>query len=274
MQTYSSEVQNQIAASIELLQSLLGSSLLGVYLYGSAVVGGLQKYSDLDLFVVTNRKTTKQEKTELISRLLTVSGIYMKGSRPPIELTLVEKNAINPWRYPPHFDFQYGEWLRESFENGVVDPWKTHEMPDLAILVTQVLLKSTTLWGAKPQELLDEVPPQDFFKAMLDDVERLSDELESDTRNVLLTLARMWSALETHSIRSKPAAADWAILHLEEQFRPVLHRAKSICIGDENEYWEDVKRDIRPCAEFMVHKIIEQASIIDTRRRVTIEEQV
>jgi len=63
----------------------------------------------------------------------------------PIEMTLVEKAAINPWKYPPHFDFQYGEWLRESFEKGIIEPWQTYEMPDLAVIIMQVLLKSQTL---------------------------------------------------------------------------------------------------------------------------------
>lgn len=36
-------------------------------------------------------------------------------------MTLVEKTAINPWHYPPHFDFQYGEWLRESFKKGIIE---------------------------------------------------------------------------------------------------------------------------------------------------------
>ena len=62
-------------------------------------------------------------------------------------MTIVIKSEIKPWRYPPHFDFQYGEWLREKFENGNIDPWPTKEMPDLALLITQVLLASQTLWN-------------------------------------------------------------------------------------------------------------------------------
>jgi len=41
-------------------------------------------------------------------------------------------------QYPPHFDFQYGDWLRQSFEKVILEPWQTHEMPDLALFVTQV----------------------------------------------------------------------------------------------------------------------------------------
>jgi predicted nucleotidyltransferase len=261
--TYSHEMQQQIKDSVELLKLILGPDLLGVYLYGSSVVGGLQKYSDIDLFVVINRATSVEEKARLIANLLQISGIYMKSSKLPIEMTLVEKRMIHPWQYPPHFDFQYGEWLRESFEKGVIEPWGNDVMPDLAVIVTQVLLKSETLWGLEPRQLLVQVPYQDFMKAMLHDLNRLAADLQHDTRNVLLTFARIWSTLETDTIRSKPAAADWVMNHLPKMYQPVMKRAKSICIGIENEYWDDIKVLIRPCADFMMYKINAQISAIN-----------
>lgn len=248
-------MQQQLQESLEVLKMILGPDLLGVYLYGSALVGGLQKYSDIDLFVVTHRATTSEEKTRLLATLLQSSGLYMKSSKLPIEMTLVEKAMVNPWQYPPHFDFQYGEWLRESFEKGIIDPWPTHEMPDLALIITQILLKSQTLWGAKPDELLAHVPYHDFMKAMLHDVNRLATELKDDTRNVLLTYARIWSTLETNAIRSKPAAADWVVNHLPKIYQPVMKRAKAICIGLENEHWDDIEVLIKSCADFMRDKI-------------------
>lgn len=257
------EMQQQLKASLELLQMILGSDLLGVYLYGSSLVGGLQKYSDIDLFVVANRVTTLEEKTRLISSLLQISGIYMKSSKLPIEMTLVEKAAINPWHYPPHFDFQYGDWLRTSFEKGIIEPWTTHEMPDLALIITQILLKSQTLFGLEPTQLLLDVPYRDFISAMLHDLNRLATELHDDTRNVLLTYARIWSTLETNAIRSKPAAADWVMHHLPNVYQPVMKRAKSICIGVENEHWDDVKVLIQSCADFMVDRINERMSSIN-----------
>jgi streptomycin 3"-adenylyltransferase len=261
--TYSHEVQQQLKDSLELLKTILEPDLLGVYLYGSSLVGGLQKYSDIDLLIVINRATTSEEKTRLVAKLLQISGIYMKSSKLPIEITLVERGAINPWQYPAHFDFQYGEWLRESFEKGIIEPWTTYEMPDLALIVTQILLKSQTLFGLDPKQLLARVPYRDFMKAMHQDLNRLATDLEHDTRNVLLTYARIWSTLETNAIRSKPAAADWVMKHLPEIYQPVIKRAKSICIGVENEHWDDIKVLIKPCADFMVNKINAQISLIN-----------
>lgn len=256
------EMKQQLEDSLELLKMILGPDLLGVYLYGSSLVGGLQKYSDVDLFVVINRVTTSEEKNRLISNLLQISGIYMKSIKRPIEMTIVQKAMVNPWQYPPHFDFQYGEWLRESFEKGIIAPWPGQEMSDLAIIVTQVLLKSKTLFGSEPEQLLAPVPYQDFMKAMLGDLDRLVDDLEDDTRNVLLTIARIWTTLETDAICSKPFAADWVMQHLPEVYQPVMMRAKSICIGAENEHWEDIELLIKPCADFIVNQINARASLI------------
>jgi len=261
--TYSHEMRQQLKDCLELLKTILGSDLLGVYLYGSSLVGGLQKYSDIDLFVVMTRATTSEEKTRLVANLLQISGLYMKSSKRPIEMTLVKKAMINPWQYPPRFDFQYGEWLRESFEKGIIEPWQTDEMPDLALIATQVLLKSQTLWGEKPEQLLAHVPYHDFMKAMLHDLNRLAADLKQDTRNVLLTYARIWSTLATNAIRSKPAAADWAMTHLPKKYQPVMKRAKSICIGIENEHWDDIETLIQPCADFMADKINAQIPLIN-----------
>ncbi|MFO2743702.1 aminoglycoside adenylyltransferase family protein [Legionella pneumophila serogroup 1] len=256
-------MKQQLEDSLELLKMILGPDLLGVYLYGSSLVGGLQKYSDVDLFVVTNRVTTSEEKNRLISNLLKISGIYMKSIKRPIEMTIAEKTMVNPWHYPPNFDFQYGEWLRESFEKGGIAPCSSSEMSDLAIIVTQVLLKSKTLYGSEPEQLLAPVPYHDFMKAMLGDLDRLVDDLEDDTRNVLLTIARIWCTLETDAISSKPSAADWVMQHLPEAYQPVIMRAKSICIGAENEHWDDIKKLIKPCVDFMIDKIKAQISLVD-----------
>lgn len=251
----SSSVKEQIHECLDLLRGIFGQDLLGVYLFGSSVLGGLQKYSDLDLFVVSNRATTREEKAKLVKALLKISGVYMKSKKLPIELTVVEKSEVNPWRYPPKFDFQYGDWLREEFEHGNIEPWAAKEMPDFALLVTQILLASKTLVGASPDHLLCKIPYSDFVTALTDTLPDLMSELDSDVRNVLLTLARIWSTVATDSIRTKPAAAGWVISHLPQKYRPVMERAKAICQGEEKEYWGDIQESVKPCADFIVSEI-------------------
>jgi streptomycin 3"-adenylyltransferase len=248
-----------------LLKDVLGRDLLGVYLYGSAIVGGLQRYSDIDIFVISNRQSTSEEKAQLENNLLKISGIYgVSKEVRPIEVTIVVKSEVNPWHYPPQFDFQYGDWLRKDFEAGKIEPWPTKEMPDLALLITQVLLASKILYGPAPNQLLEPVPYHDFIVATIKEIDNLMADLDHDTRNVLLTLARIWRTIETDTISSKPDAAAWAFDRLPEDYKPVMQRARSICLGEEPEYWEDISALLHPCAEFIVSQVKKQTALLES----------
>lgn len=257
------QTEEQIHQCVNLLKDLLGKDLLGVYVYGSAVINGLQKYSDLDLFVVSSRSISPEEKTKLIENLLTLSGNYKLGLKRPIEMTVVVKSEVNPWRYPPRFDFQYGDWLRSEFESGNFEPWKTKEMPDIALLITQVLLANKIVWGESAEQLLCKVPYRDFMRATIESLDGLIADLNSDTRNVLLTLARIWCVLTTDQIRSKSEAATWVINRLPKEYQCIMKHAKAIYLGDENENWNPLEKLIQPCVDFIMTQITQQISFID-----------
>ena len=172
-----------------------------------------------------------------------------------IELTIVGESEIKPWRYPPCFDFQYGDWLRGEFESGNLEPWSTTTNPDLAALITMVLLGNTPLLGPPPAEIFDPVPHDDLVGAIVADLDALLGDLGDDTRNVILTLARIWSTVATGLIRSKDDAADWAPDRLPEEHRAVLARARAIYRGDEEERWYDILPRLRPYADYVVGEI-------------------
>lgn len=267
--TLNNETKTQISQCLDLLKDTLGKDLLGVYLYGSAIIGGLQKYSDIDLLVVVNRSTTHVEKVHLVTHLLTISGIYMKSVKNPIELTIVVKSEINPWHYPPQFDFQYGDWLRKEFEKSNFEPWPTKVMPDLAVLITQVLLANEIIFGPAPDQLFSKIPYKDFITATIAALDDLMIELEHDTRNVLLTLARIWSTIETDQIRSKSDAARWVINKLPNEYRQVIERAKAIHVGEEDEQWQDILVFLQPCASYMLNQINHKIASLDLSSNTT-----
>ena len=67
------------AQSIVLLVSdVFGGDVLGAYLHGSAVVGGLRPNSDLDILVVLRRP---RERRALVEALLEVSGARARRGR-------------------------------------------------------------------------------------------------------------------------------------------------------------------------------------------------
>ncbi|MFJ8807501.1 aminoglycoside adenylyltransferase family protein [Streptomyces sp. NPDC102490] len=221
--------------------------VLGVYAHGSATLGGLRPYSDLDLLVVLARPTTHGQRAGLTRELLGVSG----GEGRPVELIAVVRDEVRPWRYPPRREYLYGEWLRGACERGAVP--EPAEDPDLAPLLTMVLRADAPLYGPPPATLLDPVPHGDLRRAIAAGVPGLLEELASDTRNVLLTLARVWSTLVTGDIRSKDAAADWALGRLPAGDRPPLAHARAVYLGRETEDWSG--RAVRSCADRLVREI-------------------
>jgi streptomycin 3"-adenylyltransferase len=90
---------------------------------------------------------------------------------------------------------------------------------------------------------------------MLDGIPALLGDLDADTRNVLLTLARIWTTLATGEIRAKDASADWVLERLPRGERPVLERARAIYLGEAEERWDDLQPLVRPHAERLVRAI-------------------
>lgn len=223
-------VPDQVAGALDVIMTTIGDSVAGVYLFGSATRGGLRPQSDLDVLSVVEAQLLPSARRALTNELLKASGEWPpRGSRRPIEMTVVNRDDVVPWRYPPRREFVYGEWLRRAFESGTVST--PEEDPDLAILLTIVRASSVTLAGSDARFVLDPVPEQDLRRAMLESVPRLLREQADDTRNVLLTLARIWASLETNEILSKDDAATWAAAHLPTQHRDVLKRARAAYTG-------------------------------------------
>ncbi len=261
-----SRTRTQLDQVVGLVRSVLGDDAVGAWLYGSSTLGGLKPSSDLDVLVVSRRATTAADRRALIDRLLAISGRRATaGPARSIELTIVVQSDVRPWRYPPPLDFQYGDWLRDEFTRGDLVPWSTPN-PDLAVLLATVLLGAEPLFGPPAAEVLDPVPRMDLVRAMLDGVPELLAELESDTRNVILTLARIWTTVATGEIRSKDAAADWALRRLPEAHRPVLARARDMYLGTEEERWDELLPSIRPHADYVVHEITDRARTLTPDR--------
>jgi streptomycin 3"-adenylyltransferase len=190
------------------LHLLTGLRPLGVYLFGSAVHGGLQPRSDLDVLAVLERRTTDEEKQRLFEGLRAIEGR-------PVELTLVAHHQAHTF-----VDFQWGGWLPDRWESG--------EDPDLAILIHKVLLADHPLLGPPPASLLAPVPGDRLRAAMLADVEPLLEGLHEEPTNAILTLCRIYYSLVTGGIASKGEAARWA----HARFPHVaLAKARAIYLG-------------------------------------------
>jgi predicted nucleotidyltransferase len=204
------QVEVQIERLLDGVREVLGEDVVGAYLHGSAVLGGGGPRSDVDVIAVARRRTSVDEKRRLATLLLEVSGRRGAVGPPrPIEFDLVVESEIRPWRYPPPFDLHYSELWRKQFESGELEPWSKRTNRDLASVVTMVLAGNTALFGPPPADVFDPVPRRDYHDAILKDVETVEEFLPRDTRNVILTLPRVWAGLATEQVHSKESAGAW-----------------------------------------------------------------
>ena len=229
----------QANAVLGVVGEVLGRDMIGAYLHGSAVLGGLRPTSDIDLLGVTSGPMAARQRRELVDGLLEISGVRARrGPARPVEVTIVLQGDVRPWRYPPRQEFLYGEWLRDSYERGAVPEPELN--PDLAVLIAIALRGNTALAGPPPAQVLDPPPPDDIVRGAIHGLPQLIGDLETDTRNVLLTLARIWMTVATGQIVRKDVAADWALNRLPPEHRPVLAQArKTYLYGREEERWGD-----------------------------------
>jgi streptomycin 3"-adenylyltransferase len=249
----STDIPPEESAQLErvhrVLRDSLGEALVGVYLFGSATSSGLKPRSDLDVMVVSCTPMTLDQKAHLISKLL---GLSCDPRH--LEVTIVIQSDVRPWRYPPRMELQYGDWWRKEFERGNLQPWEERN-PDLASLISMVLDASTVLYGPPPDEVFDRVPRADYTKALHEGIGGLMVDLPSDTTNVVLTLARIWSGLATGGSRSKDAAADWVLPHLPAEHRPVLEEARAIYLGELQAEPSDFAVRAQAYAELVIKEI-------------------
>jgi streptomycin 3"-adenylyltransferase len=229
--------------ALEIVEELLGSSITGVYLFGSAVKGGLRINSDVDVLVLVNHSLPEVTRKKLTDRLMLISGkIGNTDSLRPLELTVINESDIVPWRYPPKKEFIYGEWLRNEFENGQIQ--EPSYDPDLAIVLAQARENSISLFGPDASNILAPVPMKDIRRAIKDSLPELIEGIKGDERNVILTLARMWQTVTTGEISTKDVAAEWAIPLLPKEHRTLLNTARKAYLGEHVDKWEGLESEV------------------------------
>jgi streptomycin 3"-adenylyltransferase len=181
----------------------------------------------VDVLAVARRSATGRQRRVLVAELLKASGAGA-GLR-PVGLTLVVQDDVRPWRYPPTCDFLYGEWLREDFERGVTPrPGPGPDPVPAAGLRRAIVAGCRSCWASRPRTPATSCAPSP-------------------------AAGTPWP---TGEIRSKDAAAEWAVVRLPSAHRPALARARAVYLGEEDERRDGV--DAGGCAEYLVRMIGER----------------
>lgn len=226
------EQAEQTQRAVAALRAILGETLLAVYLHGSAGLNRLQRQSDIDLLAVVERDLTDDQRDELLTALLRLSGRHPATPGGPrcLEVMVFRLSDFTEVAFPARAEFIYGEWLRDAFEAGD-RPMPAHD-PEHTLVLAQARQAALPLFGPRAPELLPVIPPEQVRQAMRDALPALLDSFEGDERNVLLTLARMWRTASTGEFVTKDAAAEWAIPQIRNQDAAILDDVRRAYLGE------------------------------------------
>lgn len=215
--------KKQLLAIMDLIKKEYSDNLIGLYLFGSSVQGGLKKNSDLDFLTITKASLSQDSRLNLTNALMNLSkeiGENSDNSR-YIELTNVIQKDIVPLKYPISHDYLYGEWLREDFKEGMIPQKEANT--DLTIVLYQAEKKNIDLLNNSfPLPL---VPHQMVERAILDGLPELINDIDGDESNVILTLCRMLYTLQTGSIVSKSFAGECIKKELSKNNQKIINKA-------------------------------------------------
>lgn len=244
------------------LRPALPTQLLGLYLCGSAARGELTPHSDIDLLAVADHALDQGQRKRLTEALLRLSGwaghretFPEAANRRPIEFSILISDDVSANAYPPLADYQYGEWLRGDLLAGALP--QPFEDPDLLLLREDARQNHRGLIGPDLESFLSTPTPDMLSRACRDALPALLEDLRSDTRNVLLTLARMVTTVTSGRIVSKDVAARHVSPNLPEAESDLLLHAMAEYRGEAVVDWQLLLPAAQRTAGLLASKIQE-----------------
>nr|ARU12830.1 aminoglycoside adenyltransferase [Escherichia coli] len=193
---FPAQVFKQLSHARAVIERHLAATLDTIHLFGSAIDGGLKPDSDIDLLVTVSAAPNDSLRQALMLDLLKVSSPPGDGGTwRPLELTVVARSEVVPWRYPARRELQFGEWLRHDILSGHF---------------SKALFDTIAQWNAES-------------------------DWKGDERNVVLALARIWYSASTGLIAPKDVAAAWVSERLPAEHRPLICKARAAYLGSEDD---------------------------------------
>jgi predicted nucleotidyltransferase len=213
-------VRARIEGLVEILGDLLGTNLVGAYLHGSLAFGCFNPArSDIDMVVVTTRRLAAESRPSLVALMLRTSAEDRK-----LEVDFLTRGDLEPWRYPPPFDFHFGESWRERLERNPMARQRPTNV-DLAAHVTILRRTGVALVGPPAAEVFPEVPHEHYRDALLGDVDWILEQVDDKPVYRILNMCRVLAYVRDGEILSKEGGGLWGMREAPEELRPVVGEA-------------------------------------------------
>jgi hypothetical protein len=186
------------------VQDNLGSALVGVYLHGSAVLGGFnRRRSDIDILAVSYGEVSRAQKRELA---IALSHATLPCPAVGLEFSLVTQASADVPVKAPLFelDMTTGPGKEDKITYGEDYGGSADYLMHYAVCRAN----GRALWGGPPTEVFADVPRQWLLEAFARELEWA--EVNAPFPYQVLNACRAWRFVEDDLLVSKIEGAKWA----------------------------------------------------------------
>ena len=206
-------------------KQILGNNLVGIYLHGSAAMGGFNaEKSDIDLLVVVHNNLSDEEKLLYMDMVVELNALApSKG----IEMSIVKKAVCRPLVYPTpfelHFSIAHLEWYRRDSRDYISKMNGTDK--DLAAHMMILYHRGLCVYGEQIGDVFEEVDRETYFDSIWYDIEHAEDDILENPVYMILNLCRVWAYKQEGLILSKEEGGSWGLEHVPERYRKLIQWA-------------------------------------------------
>jgi predicted nucleotidyltransferase len=224
------EATNILRAHVLILREALCSKLIGVYVHGSAALGGFNPaQSDLDYLVLISSPLTNSER-----RALSISFLQIYGEDAPakgVEMSIVhERFAGKHFQYPTPYEFYMGSPEQVRFYGQPRDSTHVETDKDLAAHFMITKMRGLCVYGQPIDDVFEVVAREYYLDSIATDSERSFTNILKKTGSqecvvpmyAVLNFCRVLAFVDDGLITSKIEGGKWGIKILPNKFYPII----------------------------------------------------
>jgi streptomycin 3"-adenylyltransferase len=202
---------------------MLAENLVGIYVHGSAAMGGFNPArSDLDALIMVQDSLSLEIKQSLIPvtfRLVEVAPA--KG----LEFSVVLLRATQDFVYPTPYEFHYSQDWYEAYATDKVDLIAPQTDADLAAHFMVTRSRGVCIDGIPIDQVFGPVPSTDYWQSLLWDAQGILADMSSEPVYAVLNLCRIVAYQREQVVLSKYEGGKWGLRHLPAAFHVLIEQA-------------------------------------------------
>lgn len=244
-----SQLSNFIKKIKDSVKKILNHRFIGLYIHGSVAEGDFKwERSDIDVLVLMNGHLNSNEKLKLLNVLHSLS---QNGPKKGVELSILNKSAIQLSGYPLPYEFHYSKYWYDSV---MADGWENTDRKylldeDLTSHIYNLHHNHVIVEGPPVKEVFPVVDKKYFLKSIE------FDEKDATIKAVdtIMNLCRFDVYLQTGRMISKKEGLKIAI-ELFKEYNQFLKKVQTIYNNNEVSIPLENYKEADKFRDFMLRK--------------------